>query len=52
MISRAISHHPHSTAPGPWTVFQKHYAALAGSADTEAANTIGQVIDTMTGRER
>lgn len=34
------------------SMLQKHYAALVGSADAEAANTIGQVIDTMTGRKR
>jgi integrase len=34
------------------TMLQKHYAALVGSADAEAANIIGRVLDTMTAKQR
>ena len=34
------------------TMLQKHYAALVGSADAEAANTIGRVLDAMTAKQR
>jgi len=34
------------------TMLQKHYAALVGSADMEATNTIGQALDRMTAKDR
>ncbi len=34
------------------TMLQKHYAAIVGSADAEAAETVERVFDRMTGRQR
>ncbi len=34
------------------TMLHKHYAAIVGSADAEAAETVQRVFDRMTGRQR